>query len=499
MIRNILLVLMILMTVASSTAQTINVHNGSVASDKDYWSSLPLFTAYKGDKIKFTAEVEHKRKDVQLYVLQYPGELIVYANDAMESDNYEFTVPSNAIYGFWYRGAGENISLKVDRIHGPNAKETPLKWKMVADMDTIHNSGFRDVVIGKRIKYQPRVQRVKVREIETSEILSNTSYGLTPGGKMVYPLEVPNSDNDNYRKKEIIGLSVTLTAGNSTYEALKGVVAKGLTAAASKAANSAAKAGAKKIIKQNPASNYDFVDNVFEYKDKLETTQELLELGVEANDALSENSTQESNGERLARGEDVQAYVFQDDGFQAVNINKAKKEEGEESSEGELSISGLTGYDIPSIEDLADKAAGVITPKIVDKVTLELIDASAGGDTVFTKTDGFITKEIPLDGSEYKVYLLALTNPRQLKDAKNLTTALIHGNVIVEARFRLTDYADMVYFDRVEEPVTTRRFQKNSKTEFRRKLVIDGQEKPWEKELGGNLDPLPPSVMVIPN
>lgn len=499
MIRNILLLLMILLTVASLSAQTVSVHNGSVASDKDSWSSLPLFTAYKGDKIKFSAEVEHKRKDVQLYVVQYPGELIVYANDAMEAENYEFTVPSNAIYGFWYRGAGENISLKVDRIPGSNAKETPLKWKMVADMDTLHSSGFQDVIIGKRIKYQPRVQRVKVREMETSEILSNTSYGLTPGAKMVYPLEVPNSDNDNYRKKEIIGMTVTLTAGNSTYEALKGVVAKGLTAAASSAVNSAAKAGANKAIKQNPASNYDFVENVFEYKDKLETTQELLELGVEANEALSENSTQESNGDKLARGENVQAYVLQEDGFQIVNINKPKEEEEEEGSDGELSISGLTGYEIPSIEDLASKAAGVITPKIVDKVTLELIDASAGGDTIFTKTDGFITKEIPLDGSEYKVYLLALTNPRGIKDAKNLTTALIHGNVIVEARFRLTDYADMVYFDRVEEPVTTKKFVKSSRKEFRRKLVIDGQEKPWESELGGNLNPLPPSVMVIPN
>lgn len=496
--RYILFLLMVVLTVGLSSAQTINVHSGSVASDKDNWSNLPLFSAFKGDKIKFSAEVDHRRKDVQLYVVQYPGNLIVYANDAMESDSYEFVVPSDAVYGFWYRGAGENVSLNVDRIAGPNAKGEPLKWTTVAYEDTLYRSEFREVVIGKTLKYQPRVQRVKIREMETSEILSNTSYGLFPGAKTAYPIEVPNSDVDNYREKEIISLSVTLTAGNSTYNALKGVVTKGLTAAANKAIGSATKAGAKKAIgKQNPASNYDFVDDIFAHKEKLETTQELLELGSETVDILSEDAEENSKEKKLERGEEVDAYVLQPDGFETVKINKTEPEK--ETDKEELSVSGLTGYKIPSVEDLASKAAGVITPKIVDKVKLSLleVDADANRETVFSETDGFITKEIPLDGSDYKIYYLTIENPREVNDAKNLTTSLIHGNVIVEAKYRLTDYADMVYFDRVEEPVTTKKFFNSGKRLRNKKLVLQGQVKPWEWELNENEAPSPPEVIVI--
>jgi hypothetical protein len=494
--RSIFFLLMIIISVAFSAAQTINIHSGSVSSDKDNWSSLPLFSAYKGDKIKFEAQVDHKRKDVKLYVVQYPGDLIVYANDAMEADNYEFVVPSDAIYGFWYKGAGENVSLNVDRIAGPNTKSEPLKWQMVVDQDTLHDNGFSDVVIGKTVKYLPRVQRVKIREMETSEVLSNTSYGLIPEGGMMYPIEVPNSDVDNYRKKEIVGLTVTLTAGNSTYEALKGVVTKGLTAAANKAVGSATKAGAKKMVKkQDPSSNYDFVEDIFAEKEKLETAQELLELGAEAAEVLGDSTDENSNGEKLSKGMDVGAYVLQPGGFQKVMINKIMEENGK----GELSVSGLTGYEIPSIKDLAGKAADLITPKVDDKVTLRLMDVTANMDTLFVETGGFITKEVLLDGSEYKVYYLSVMNPRKMKDLKNLANTTIHGNVIVEAKYRLTDYADMVYFDRVEEPVTTKKYFKTKKLETSKKLVLEGQKKPWESELSAGAMPGPPTVMVIPD
>lgn len=495
--RYIYALLVAFILVGAAGAQTINVHSGSVPSNKDYWSNLPLFSAYKGDKIKFSAEVEHKRKDIQLYVVQYPGDLIVYANDAMESDNHEFMVPSDAVYGIWYRGAGENVALNVQRIAGPNAKNEPLKWKMVVDSDTLHSNGFKDVVIGETVKVQPRVQRVKIREMETSEILSNTSYGLIPEGGMLYPLEVPNSDVNNYREKELIGLSITLTAGNSTYNALKGVVAKGLTAAAKKAASSATKAGAKKMVKkQDPASNYDFVEDIFAEKEKLGTAQELLELGSEAADVLADSTNEESNGAKLSKGMEVGAYVLQPGGFQKIMINKVMEENGK----GELSVSGLTGYEIPSIEDLADEAAALITPKVDDKVTLCLMDTKDGKlDTVYMETGGFLTKEIPLDGNDYKVYFLSVMNPRKMKDFKNLANLTIHGNIIVEAKYRLTDYADMIYFDRVVEPVTTKKYVKSRKLESKRKLVIEGQEKPWERDLSAGSMPVPPSVLVIPN
>lgn len=495
--RYIYALLVTFLLVGAVGAQTITVHNGSVPSDKDYWSNIPLFSAYKGDKIKFSAEVEHKRKDVQLYVVQYPGDLIVYANDEMESDNYEFVVPSDAIYGIWYRGAGENMALNVQRIAGPNAKSEPLKWKMVADLDTLHSNGFKEVVIGETVKVQPRVQRVKIREMETSEIISNTSYGLIPESGMLYPLEVPNSEVDNYREKELIGLSITLTAGNSTYEALKGVVAKGLTAAANKAASSATKAGAKKMVnKQNPASNYDFVEDIFAEKEKLETAQELLELGSEAADVLADSTNEDSNGAKLSKGMEVGAYVLQPGGFQKVLINKVMEENGK----GELSVSGLTGYEIPSIEDLADEAAALITPKVDDKVTLFLMDTKGGKlDTVYTETGGFLTKEIPLDASEYKVYFFSIMNPRKMKDFTNLANVTIHGNVIIEAKYRLTDYADMIYFDRIVEPVTTKKYVKRRELKSRRKLVLEGQEKTWERELSADSTPVPPGVMIIPN
>ncbi|PWE00653.1 hypothetical protein [Marinilabilia rubra] len=477
--RYIIITFLLLAFIGGLNAQTVNVHSGKVKAERNEWKHLPLFSAYKGDKIKFDIKADHKRRTAFFQVVQYPGNVIVYSNSDVSSDSHEFIVPDNALYSVWYKGPNIDVILNVERIAGKNAKDKPLEWQLVSTPDTAHKSEFREVKIGANVRYKAKTKKVKVNEFSTSEIVSNHSFALVPTASSFYHVEVPNSFEDDYFKKELTGFKVTLTVGDEAYQALKGVVTDGLTAAAGKVASAAKSKASKKISKKkDPGANYEFVDDIEEEQDKMENAQEILELSSEAASVAGEGTSKEQEANIAGDGLGLAGYVIEEGGLKQVLVKEGLKQVGG----GELSVEGITGYDIPSVGDLAGKAAGAITPKIKDKVHVTVKDVETD-QFVIDKTVGYMSEEIPLDGTKYKIYTIKVRNIRELKDSKNLLTYLVSGNMMMEAEYKITEYADMVFFDPEEEPVMTKKFFKEFEENSEVRVVFADQVKPWETVL----------------
>lgn len=477
--KNIFTITILLITFASFlSAQTESIHSGKVEAERREWKHLPLFSAYKGDKIKFEVEVHHKRRTFHLIVAQNPGNTIVYSNSDIAKGGHEFVAPDDAVYCVWYEGPNIDVTINIDRIPGENVREEPIEWEIVSTPDTTHKSEFREVEIGAKIRHKAKKKKVKVNEFETSEIVSNVSFALHPTTQDMYLVEVPNAVQDEYMTKELTGMKVSLVVGEEAYEALKGVVTDGITAAAGKVASLAKDKGKKRINKkEDPASNYEFVDDIEGEQDKMDKASEILELSSEAASVAGEDTEKEEEADMAGDGLAMAGYVVAEGGLKKVLVKEGLKQAGVD-----LSVENLTGYDIPSLGDLADGAAGAITPKIKDKVLVKVQDVTTD-QFVVNKTSGFFADEIPLDDKEFKIYHVSVKNIREMKDAKNLLSYMVFGNLIIEANYKITEYSDMVFFEPEEEPVKTKKFFKEFTENKEVRVVLAHQVKPWDEVL----------------
>jgi hypothetical protein len=457
-------------------AQSETIYSGKVEADRREWKHLPLFSAFKGDKIKFEAKAHHKRRTIHLSIAQHPGNSVVYYNLDVAEDAHEFLVPDNAVYCIWYEGPNIEATLNVERIPGPNAGGELPSWKIVSTPDTTHNSEFREVEIGKKVRLKAMKKKVKVNQFETTEIVSNVSFASAPTTSDMYFVEVRSGSEDDYMTKYLTGLKVSLVVGEEAYEALQGVVSDGLTAGVGKLASMGKNKAKNKLSKKkDPAKNYEFVDDIEGEQEKMEKASEILELSSEAATIAGEDTEDEEEADLASDGLAMAGHIIAEGGLKKVIVKEGLKEAGL----GNLSVEGLTGYDVPSLGDMADGAAAAITPKIKDKVSVKLKDLDTE-QIVLDKTAGFFAEELPLDSTQYKFYHVIIENPRELKDAKNLLSYMVFGNLILEAKYRITEYADMVYFEPEEEPVKTKKFFKEFEENQEVRIVLDHQVKPWD-------------------
>jgi hypothetical protein len=332
------------------------------------------------------------------------------------------------------------------------------------------------VEIGSKVHYKAKKKKVKVNEFETTEIVSNLSFALVASTSDNYLVEVPNETQDEYLTKELTGLKVSLVVGEEAYNALKGAVSDGLTASVGKLASLGKKKAKNKFQKKkDPATNYEFVDDIDNEQDKMENASEILEISSEAASTAGEGTDKEGEADLASEGLDMAGYVLSEGGIKQVLVKEGLKQAGL----GDLSVEGVTGYEVPSLGGLADDAAAAITPKIEDKVTVKMEDVTTDR-YIINKSSGFFAEEIPLEGDEYKMYHVEIKNNRELTDAKNLLSYMVFGNLIVEANYKMTEYSDMVYFDPVETPVKTEKFFKDYEENKEVRVVLAEDVKPWE-------------------
>lgn len=457
----------------------ITICSENLTAERHTTKRISLFTATKGDKIRIKLTVNEKKKSIEFSVIQHPGSCPVYQNMEATALTHEIIVPTDAIYEIAYQGPNADFSLEVLRIPVNAASVTFNREIAFAQVpDTTFNSGYSDETIGYTKKIIPRVQRIKAREITSSEVILNSSFALEGAGQDFLNVDIPATTIDEYRTQELLSWSVTLSIGDQVNEVLRGIVADGLLAGAGKATDLLAggKGKKNKMNKYDNTNNYDFVDDIGKEQGKWDKTVQSLEIASDAAALAGKGTNNESEGQKLSKGLEVSAYVMDNGGLKQVLIKEGLKQAGVPSA---VELSEMVGVKVPSVEDIAASAAAAITPKIKDKVHLKIKDYKT--DTyIADAVTGFYTQNFSVNQQDDDIrYLLTIKNQRGGIDAANILSDYVYGNLMIEANYKITDYTDVIFYDTIEEPVTTKHYTCSASTNETAKIMFKDQVKDY--------------------
>lgn len=445
-----------LMALPLLAQQTKTLVQGSFTADKKEWAHFEPFGAFAGDQVTIKATSTHKKRFFELCVVQYPGHQLEYINQEIEDVEYTFEVGGDETFVIWYKAKHETpFDISVTKtIQAKNAGRSD-EVVMVSIPDTTYKNSTAEVGFATIKKAIPRVEKVALKTYEMSEIVMSKSIALPPGTTDMSLLAFPPMIDDEYRESKLVSWNLTLSVSDAVYQALKEQVSSGLQAVAGAAISGAKGKGIDKLTKNG---KYKYVKNIDKALEVKETVEVPLGAAEEIYDMYTKEGGEGIEKQRLENGGQVPAFVIGGGQLQKVKIEQTKDQDGN----AKLEVENNEKFKVPSIEDLADKAAGAITPKIKDKAKVIAYKWKSGDEDktpIFEETAGFITHEFTAaegNASEEHAYFVEVKNVRSKGDGKNFLTLHVFCNVLLEATYEVTDYADMLYYDYVEEPVNTK-------------------------------------------
>jgi len=438
--------------------QTKTLVKGSFTAEKRDWAHFEPFGAFAGDQITIKATSTHKKRTFELYVVQYPGHQLEYVNQEIEDVEYTFEVGGDETFVIWYKARFDTpFEIEVTKtVQAQNASRSD-EIVMVSIPDTTYKNSTSEIQFATIKKAIPRVEKVALKTYEMSEVILSKTTGLVPQGTDMSLLAFPPMIDDDYRESKLVSWNMTITVSDAVYQALKEQVSSGLEAVAGAALSAAKGKGIDKLTKDGKYKYVKNIDKALEIKENVEVP---LEAAQEIYGMYQPKDGDTLEVQRLEGGGQVPAFVVGGGELQKVKIEQTKDQDGN----AELQVEGTKKFEIPSMGDLADKAAGAITPKIKDKVIVRAYKWKSGDEEktlMHEETTGFTTKEfLASDGNagEEYAYFIEVENGRSKGDGKNFLTLLVFCNILLEATYEVTDYADMLYYDYVEEPVQTKAY-----------------------------------------
>jgi len=349
MIKKIIFFVLIAFIAYNTNAQSPeSIVKGKYTSDKQA-AQLKTFAVSKGDVIEIKLTTLHKRRGLNIWVKQQPGNLVVFDFEDLTTSTKQIIAPADAIYQIFFGGTKLDFEIEVNNY--TNSPNGPGRGKpvYVRIPDTLYASGYVTRSIGENYTLSPQKEKVLLKTSKQSEQICSRDFFT---GVDLIELNIPGDIKDEYREQKLLSYSVTLTCGEvGMYNAMMGVVDAGIDAFVKipgpKSANK------DKLPKANVNNQYKFTDKLDDAAEKLETTKEIVDIGKDGADTLAPGSS-------TAKVLEGTAFVL-DGGVQKMVLENALDAAGAPKE-----MKALVGavQEFPSLSDLTKDAVHKLVPTI---------------------------------------------------------------------------------------------------------------------------------------
>lgn len=308
-------ILMFLSNISIAQKQIINILNGKYTSTKNT-HRLKTFVASKGDVIEFKLTTLHKRRGLNIWIKQQPGDLVVLDYEKLRNSTKKITAPADAIYQVYY--GGTKLDFNIDIINHTNKPQGPQRGEAmyVRIPDTIHSSAYVNKCIGENYTISPYTEKVKLSTVIQSEQISSRDF-IT--GTDLLNISIPADVKDDYREQKLLSYSFSLTCSTpSSYKAMMGIVDAGMDAYIPDLSMDLLKKKSK-VKKMNHTNRYNVVD-INKENQKLEKTIATLKLTQELGDSLAPGN--ETDADKILA---TTAFLLDTDGMKKMALEKSLK------------------------------------------------------------------------------------------------------------------------------------------------------------------------------
>lgn len=324
-----------------------------------------------------------------------------------------------------------------------------------------------------KVSLTPRLSRMKSQVTKKSEIVYSQAFAAPASDDFAVKIRLPKPVNDYYQTKKYTKLKFTLTVGDATYQAFKGqvsnIIESGISYGIGKGTGKIA--GKMGKTKAPGDESMNTVESILDAKEKYDMANEVIESSKDVKDIYE-------TGDKKKEDKEEEEAFFMKNGSPASTVLKKAGVDGDDIKE--VIPESLLKLDIPSISDISDKAADVVTPKIKDKIILTVFPAGQANNILIKKETGFLVDSIDIKGNADFNFII--DNPRSSYDPKNFLSMYIFGTLMVEAEYEQVNYKDMITFDEVREPTAKSKEPKQTyKVVTRTKYIPKSEMKPWYK------------------
>ena len=363
--KHISLTLALLLSFTISFAQnsTVEIVKGQFESEKDV-QLLKTFAASKGDIITLNVKSLHKRRGVDITMVQHPGNIVVLEYQEAMDLTKKVIAPADVIYEVYYGGSKLdfeiNISNSTPKPSGPGRGEVVY----VRIPDTTHVSGYVNREIGENFQLTPYKERVLLNSIVITEPIANRDF-IT--GVDLMNLYIPGDVKDEYREQKLLSYNVSLSVdAPSSYDAISGVVKAGMDAFIPDISPTKF-IGKGKTKKMDPNNMYEVVKDTEKEKEKWEKTVETIKLSQELGDSVRPGSN--SNADKVLA---TTGFLLDSDGMKEMALNNGLKAAG---APDEVMAIADKVMNIPSATDFLKDGFDKYASKIKGEANLKIYDS----------------------------------------------------------------------------------------------------------------------------
>lgn len=369
-----ILALTILSTAAFAQGQPVSVVSGKFTSSRNH-NILRTFAASKGDVLNINVKSLHKKRGVDIVIIQHPGNMVVFEYQGTTNISRKITAPADVVYQVLY--GGERVDFEINITNNTNKPNGPERGDIVYVRipDTLHVSGFVDRPIGENYKLVPYKEKIILNQVFKTEPVANRDFMTGVDLMNVY---VEGDTKDEFREQKLLAVNVSMVADAPTsYHAISGVVKAGMDAFIPEISPSKFIGGSKG--KANPNNMYEMVKNAKEEKEKWEKVIETVKLAQELGDSLRPGKNTTSDKILETTG-----FLLDTDGMKKIAVNKTLNAIG---APKEMVALADKIMNIPSATDFLKDGFDKYASRIKGKANLQILEPRKFAENLFTMPD----------------------------------------------------------------------------------------------------------------
>lgn len=358
----------------NTQAQTVNVVSGKHTATKNH-NLLRTFAASKGDVIDIKVKSLHKKRGLDIIVVQHPGNSVVMEFQGTVDISRKIVAPTDVVYQVFY--GGERVDFEINISNNTSKPNGPGRGEIVYVRipDTLHVSGYIDRPIGENYKLAPYKEKIILNQIIKTEPIANRDF-MT--GVDLMNLYIEGDVKDEFREQKLLSVNVSLVADAPTsYHAISGVVKAGMDAFIPEISPSKFLGGSKG--KANPNNMYEMVKSAKEEREKWEKVVETIKLAQELGDSLRPGTN--STADKIL---ETTGFLLDTDGMKKIAVNKTLNAIG--APQGVVALADKI-MNIPSATDFLKDGFDKYASRIKGKANLQIYEPRKFNEDLFTMPD----------------------------------------------------------------------------------------------------------------
>lgn len=311
LLNYIFFTVILLLPVSSVLATDKNIIDGLFES-RNNTKRFDAFAVSKGDVIEITVQVNHKRRGLNIWMVQHPGNITVLDYEEFHNGTKTIVAPADAIYELCYGGSRVDFNLQVVQHTNQAAGSNRGDIVYVCMPDTLHVNGYVDKKIGENYAYVPYKEKAVLSTSFETEQITNRDFFT---GVDIMKYSIPGDIKDEYREQKLLSYTVSLTCQSPTsYEKMKNVIKSGAEAVPDYKDFVGGVKNKNKTKKMDYDKKYELTDNLGKEQEKWDNIQESISLGQEVIEVMNEKE-----GEDNLSG---MAYIMDTDGMKQMAVHK---------------------------------------------------------------------------------------------------------------------------------------------------------------------------------